>query len=193
MARGLNRPTCSLEAVRRARLMIDHRPHPPSNVPASLRAIGYKLGAGGKDPNAPHPATWHEALRRWVCDCSGFTAWALGFDRYQPARFPEEWINTDSMIADAERGGDWFEILAAPDLGCLVVYDAGRKVGHVGLVVDPLPAEWDPEHPSWDLVRVVHCSSSNARNHGGAIQETSAALFRGRDARLLRYLHAAPF
>lgn len=178
--------------------------HPRAPKDAKRSLIKYRLTKfnGGKDPYGEHPSvgSYSYGNRTPTCDCSGFVAWALGFDRFQPKdRFPSYggWVNTDSMISDAKRSGSFFELLTAPEWGCLVVSPSkykrvdGRrkrvKVGHVGMVVGPLPAEWGD---NWDDLRVVHCSSSNSRR-GGAIQETSGSGFRGRGV-FLRYLRAAP-
>lgn len=193
MTRGLRIPVTPTEAASRAKTCLGLRLPPPGNRVGPRTAITYKLGAGGKEPGRSHPADWGGPTGRWLCDCSGFTAWCLGFDRYQPDEFPTEWINTDSMLADAERGGSWFAFDDKPSIGGLVVYGAtykgGRRirVGHVALVVT-VPAEFDPLEV-WLRTRVIHCSSS-ASAKGNAITETDAALWGRRQGRWLRYLRA---
>jgi hypothetical protein len=215
--RGAIRPTTAAEAVERARSMIGYCPELPEGAPSDAVGgpIRYRLRKknGGKDPNAPHPAAWSYGVRVPTADCVGFVAWTLGFDRYQPRDYDREsggdviyggWINTDSMIMGAaalEPG--WFQEIDEPEVGAIVVYGSRyrrgrpRKAGHVGMIVDPLPAEFEIMEPDcWRDLRVVHCSSGNDRRHGAAIQETSGAawakaLKKGRKPQILRYVRAA--
>lgn len=128
---------------------------------AAIRpAIRYHLGAGGRRPGATTPA---DAQGR--CDCSGFAAWCLGIDRKTAAGV---WLNTDEIERDARTAGGLFDRLAEPRVGCLVVYGAGPKIGHVGVVVEtPLQWTW-----MWATLRVIHCAA-----HVPAIRETDAAGF----------------
>lgn len=121
---------------------------------------------GGKDPHAPDPAT------RWVnpateqapnpqtnvtCDCVGGAAWCGGFDRFQPARFSHlygGWINTDSMIMDAQANALAFAIVTKPYPGCFVVCRTDANVGHIGVVID-VPGDFDPAKDSWSRVKIV--------------------------------------
>lgn len=162
--------------VRRARSMLGYKvlgQHP----------IRYQLGAGGRNPDAPHPAVYRDG--RWACDCSGLAAWCLGIDRYQP-EFPRfgGWINTDSMLASARAGEGWFEFVDRPRPGDLVVYGAGAAVGHVGVVVK-VPVGW--QRRDWRRLRVVHCSAGLDRRRGHAIGETGARPWASRNARFVRY------
>jgi hypothetical protein len=181
------RQTTIADAIERARKMVG-------------AAIHYQLKDknGGRNPDAPDPAShWinDHGDRVATCDCAGFVAWCLGFDRYQPGTFEywDGWINTDSAIFEAENNGEWFERLAAPELGCLIVYPShgkapNRLIGHVGIVVAV------PENAR---IRVIHCSSGNDRRTGHAIQETDDAAWRDaadkppKRTRFLRYLKAA--
>jgi hypothetical protein len=188
--------------------MIGHAPY------GADRPIAYRLKVGrngGADPHASHPGSWSppddqglpwSASGAWTCDCAGFVAWSLGFDRYQPRDFAAEgdgydYINTDSMImASRSSRRSWFLQIDRPEPGCLAVYGStwkdGRRatVGHVGFVVEVLAAEWDFETPPLDMVRVVHCSSGNQRRTGAAIQETDATIWRRPGSLWLRYLRA---
>lgn len=207
MGRGAIRPTSIREAVERARSMLGYRP-------ANKRQIAYRLKGGfngGHDPFAKHPARWSPADSQreawsktgaYTCDCAGFVAWCLGYDRYQPdSGFHNEgrgykYINTDSAIwASEAEVPTWFKRLEYPEVGCLVVYGSkwrsGKRVrvGHVGLVT-AVPAEWDPENPQFDLLKVIHCSSGNQRRFGASIQETDGSIWAKRGL-FLRYLRAA--
>ena len=197
MTRGAIRPTTALEAAERARSMIAFVPQ------VGGKPILYRLKGGyngGKNPFAPHPASWSppdsqglawSARGAWTCDCSGFAAWALGLDRFQPDT-AIRWVETSRMILDSR--GDRPELFAEveyPELGAVAVYgDRGGRQGHVGIVVE-VPAEWDVEHPQHELVRVVHCSTGNQRRTGAAIAETDATLWRRRGGVWLRYLRAS--
>ena len=74
----------------------------------------YILGAGGRDPKASTPLTKRNGAVG--SDCVGFTSWALGHDRFQPESFPyyDGWINTDSLIMDANGERSWYEPIARP-------------------------------------------------------------------------------
>jgi cell wall-associated NlpC family hydrolase len=151
----------------------------PESVIRARSMVGrgmYKLGAGGRNPAAETP---FDSDGR--CDCSGFLAWCVQRPRVVdvdpgPGR-DEVWFYTDQLEADARGkvkgdlgdGVPWEQ--AQP--GDLVVYGAGPRVGHCGLVV-----EVGPSGPS----RVVHCRSGRPP----AVVETGADGFRKRGAVILR-------
>lgn len=187
-----DRPTTREEAVARAERMAG---------PAGA-AIRYRLEdhSGGRDPYAPDPAShWRSPVKRIAlatCDCSGFAAWSLGYDRHQPGE-DEEWFNTDAMIRDARAGGaTWFRELVLdhadplrrqrPLPGDLAVFgsidldrDGARdRVGHVGVIVG-VPPSWAPG--LWGALEVVHCSGGNDRRFGRAIAKTTGIAWAGRD------------
>jgi hypothetical protein len=154
---------------------------------------------GGRDPNAADPAThWKSKILRTpmaTCDCAGFVAWCNGFAREQPAFMRGwDWINCDSMIAEARHVGAWFRILSQPVAGCIVVFqsidadhDGARdRIGHTGIVtgmVDKSGAqllEMDWTTPHWDRLLVTHCSPSNEKRFGYAIAETPGTIFAGK-------------
>ncbi len=220
--RGTIRPTTVEESIQRARSMISYMPEPPHDAGSGAfpQPIRYRLKAGyngGFDPRLVHPASFSYGRRTPTADCVGFVAWAQGWDRYQSREFDRNkkgaiiykgWINCDSALRAARSPNpSWFEEIEVPELGCLVVYGSiylkrkpgddkrKRKPGHIGIVVDPLPAEWDPEfRECWQELQVVHCSSSNDRKNGGAaIQQTSGWAWRWkrRPSKFLRYMRAA--
>lgn len=135
------------------------------------RQTAYKLGAGGRDPRAAHPAVDGR------CDCSGFAAWCLGIDRYLPNDLMEalpvfeKWFETGQLYADAR--SPWGIVTEVPWLSALpgdvlLRGDEGKRQGHIGVVT-----ACDHTGP----IRVVHCSSGNWRTEGDAIQETGVELF----------------
>jgi cell wall-associated NlpC family hydrolase len=143
----------------------------------------YKLGAGGRDPNAPAP--WDA---EGGCDCSGFAAWCLGVDRYieeVPWYVMQNggWLETSAIVRDALSdfgiftGVPWNDAQPAD----LVVYgDAGGHQGHVGLITGK---------ESTGILLVTHCSMGNFRtsNFKSAINETTALLWHDRKGLVARY------
>lgn len=130
---------------------------------------------GGDDPTANTCASiWRDrgdGGRIWcTADCVGFACWAAGIDRYQPARCVSYagWVNQNSMLMEARSGrpGALFHWLHSPRLGCFAVLGTeGRRVGHVGIVV-----ELGDAGP-----RVAHCSPANHKRVDQAIAVTSEA------------------
>ncbi|WEK21666.1 MAG: LysM peptidoglycan-binding domain-containing protein [Candidatus Pedobacter colombiensis] len=133
-------------------------------------SIGYKLGSGGMFPKDALPS------RDNFCDCSGFVCWVLHLSRKTDIPFYKHfggWIFTDSMEADVQRNAGIFEKLQFPEPGCIVVYGAGAKIGHVGLVSDV----------SGNVMKkVIHCSLGNSNKFNAAIQETAPTVFNRADA-----------
>jgi len=144
----------------------------------ALRTVGTKIvyhlkyPNGGTDPDDSMPCDF----QTWYCDCIGFAAWAAGFDRFQPKKFPyyDGYINTDSMVTEATKQGKWFTVLSKPEPGCFIVAASfwrklpypKRVIGHIGVVVDA------SEYATKGLagLQVVHCSSSNAKRPGNKNQ-----------------------
>lgn len=195
------------EALRRARSMIGFEPDGRGPIRYRLRE-GFN---GGRNPNAPHPASWSPPDSQglawsehgaWTCDCTGFAMWCIGIDRYQ-LDFEKNhkgeplwggWINTNSMIAASKvPNPEWFEQIPYPEKGCLVVYGTWRneqgksKVGHVGVVSD-FPKDWQPGQ--WRRLSVVHCSGGNDQTLGMAIAETDGRAWENprKGSVFLRYL-----
>lgn len=140
----------------------------------------YKLGAGGRNPEAGHPFTVRDGVLG--SDCSGFVRWCWQIDRYQPKWFPlyDGWINCDSLILAGARGaarldlfargktyGEDFEssfphdrFIAGPAYEALpgdaVVYpsiwknDVRKRVGHEGIVVE-VPVK-APTREEWETI-----------------------------------------
>lgn len=135
------------------------------------KSIPYKLGSGGADPAKKSPAGGDGA-----CDCSGFIAWALGFPRQVKDPFQLRvnggWVNTTSIVLDANSREGIFDRLAKPRPGCLIVYPwRNGSAGHVGIVT-----EVRSDMP----VRVIHCSSGASRRTGDSIAETGADVWLAR-------------
>lgn len=136
---------------------------------AAGSGTSYRLGAGGRNPRASHPAVGG------ACDCSGFVAWCLGVDRYLPngviPHMPGgEWFETTSLFLDARSTTGYVSEVPWREAreGDLLVYpDRGKRQGHVGVVT-----EADDTGP----VLVAHCSAGNARS-GDAIAETGPGVF----------------
>jgi hypothetical protein len=137
----------------------------------ATRRVIYKLGAGGLRPTADGPTdAWQQ------CDCSGYVCWALGISRQTMHPFYLKlnggWINTDAMVADAKAQTGFFQEIAAPIPGALIVFPSrkpARSVGHVGIVTGV--------DRDGGVSSVLHCSSGNYRSTGSAVRETSSAAF----------------
>lgn len=132
--------------------------------------IKYKLGSGGMDPEHQLPS------KDKLCDCSGFVCWTYGLSRQTKIPFYKQyggWIYTDSMVEDINRSAGIFERLTVPIEGCIVVYGAGKNIGHVGIV---------SEIRNNVMQKVIHCSSGNSKKFNAAIQETSPSVFNRPDA-----------
>lgn len=148
---------------------------------ATKLGIKYRLGAGGMRAVADTPAD----SRGW-CDCSGFTAWCLGFSRFSKDPFHLRvnggWVNTDSIVRDARDVRGMFteipEALAMP--GDLIVFGKGpgRRYGHVGVI---------SQMGERRVARVIHCSPSNESKGLSAIAETSPEVFRRYNAIIACY------
>ena len=129
------------------------------------KGIRYELGKGGMNATAKFPDD------RKLCDCSGFVCWILGISRKTNFPFYKKfggWIFTDSMVEDINSSSGIFEKLHVPVPGCIVVYGAGPKIGHVGLVSEVTEGK---------MKKVIHCSSTNDNKFKDSIQETSPAVF----------------
>jgi LysM repeat protein len=134
------------------------------------KRIRYKLGSGGTNPASPLPTADH------LCDCSGFVCWVLGLSRNTTLPFYQRfggWIFTDSMEADVNSSAGIFEKLRVPEPGCIVVYGAGAKIGHVGIV---------SEVANGQMKKVIHCSAGNDAKFRDSIQETVPTVFNRADA-----------
>jgi LysM repeat protein len=133
------------------------------------KGIRYQLSQGGLDPTKPIPTANQK------CDCSGFVCWILGLSRKTTIPFYARyggWIYTDSMVEDIKSTKGIFERIDTPEVGCIVVYGAGAKIGHVGLV---------SEVKQGKMTKVIHCSKGNDTKFHDAIQETSPSVFERAD------------
>ncbi len=134
---------------------------------------------GGTDPDANAPCDEQTGY----LDCSGFTSWCEGYDRYQPGKFKywDGYLNTDSKIAEAEAEAKWFTPLAAPEVGCLLVGETFRRltgqrvIGHESVVVNT--DHWNDQGLAG--IAVVHCSPSNVKKNpqGSAIWKTNGVIW----------------
>jgi hypothetical protein len=145
-----------------------HRLSPPDYAPLP---IAYRLDdsglLGGDDPEATDCADWSYGYRRKTADCVGFALWAAGIARKQKGfkGLNGEWLNTDSVLADAEGDMRFFRPLMAGErarVADLVVSRSrrvlGRRVpGHIGVLLRPRPAE-GYEH------MVIDCSPRHGRD-----------------------------
>lgn len=101
----------------------------------------YKLGEGGRDPSKPYCGTKRNADGKYLCDCSGFTAFSFEHDRYQPNwPYENKWLSTTTIHTDARTGQLWHQKLSEPRVGALIVYpsvtsDGRRRIGHIGIIV----------------------------------------------------------
>lgn len=133
------------------------------------KGIRYKLGSGGIDAKHNLPTKDN------FCDCSGFVCWVLGLSRKSKIPFYQKyggWIYTDSMVDDINSQAGIFESLVTPEVGCIVVYGAGKSIGHVGIV---------SEIENGKMKKVIHCSSGNDSAYLDSIQETVPKVFNRAD------------
>lgn len=147
-------------------------------VTRARSAIGqgkYKLGQGGRVPRNPAPFVDE------MCDCSGFVAWCLGIDRYQPGKVSGgDWIETTQVYVDAQDDAGLFVRTMVPRPGDVIVYpDRKGKQGHIGVV---------SEVEDGKVSKVIHCASSNKN---GAVQETGPDVFIARSAITARFKNYA--
>lgn len=164
----------------------------------------YILGAGGRDPKAETPFTRKDS--QLGADCVGFTCWCLGHDRYQPATFPlyDGWINTDSLLLDANGRQTWYARVSRPEPGDVVVFpsivkDGHReRMGHIALVVY-VPSEMPGDvytlsagaRRAWLLrVKVIDCAAASARKPYAVHETTAAASWDKPDAMFCRLVRA---
>ncbi|WP_026994121.1 LysM peptidoglycan-binding domain-containing protein [Flectobacillus major] len=140
------------------------------------KGIRYELGKGGRDEK------YHLPTKDNLCDCSGFVCWVLGLSRKTDIPFYKKhggWIYTDSMVDDINSQTGIFERLSVPEVGCIVVYDAGKNIGHVGII---------SEVENGAMKKVVHCSLGNDKKYSDAIQETLPNVFDRSDTVWGRYV-----
>lgn len=160
----------------------------------------YVLGAGGRSPTTSTPFTVRDG--KLGADCVGFTSWCLGHDRFQPGTFKTYggWINTDSLLTDANGEQTWYEPIARPEPGDVVVFPSLRKdgkmtrMGHIALVVEvpaAMPADVYAlpavERRKWlGQVRVIDCAASSGRKPYAVSETTAAASWDKPDAMFAR-------
>lgn len=143
-----------------------------------------KYPNGGTDPKSNMPCDEVAG----TLDCSGFTAWCLGYDRDFADGLSatlDQWsgnASTDSMVAEAESEGLVYTILDEPEVGCLIVSPSFRRLGvlnrvtgHTGIVVSLGKGK------GLSNIGVVHCSPSNVKKNdaGSAVWKTNATIWAG--------------
>lgn len=124
----------------------------PSVLARAKSQIGtcvYKLGKGGRDPSSKYCGVKNERGIR-ECDCSGFTSYALGHDRYQsngPGPEDDVWHNTNYIFSQAMKGTQslktQYKKLDKPMVGALIVFPGAtvnrervyKRIGHIGIIV----------------------------------------------------------
>lgn len=139
--------------------------------------IGYKLGKGGADPLSSSPAD------DGLCDCTGFTAWALGIRRKTDDMFylgvNGGWVNSDAIVADGKDPRGFFTQVPRDQArpGDLLVFGRGpgRSWGHAGVVSVVQDGV---------VLKAIHCSSSNWPN---AVKETRPDVFWAHGAIVVRH------
>ena len=101
-------------------------------------------------------------------NCSIAATWALGLRIHQPL---DTWLNSSGIVSDAHTPGGLFTQIAAPMVGCLVVFPwKDGHPGHVGMVTQVSP----PGRVS----QVIHCSPRNGRDD--SVRETGPEVFLAR-------------
>lgn len=136
----------------------------------------YKLGSGGRVPKQATP------FQDGQCDCSGFVAWCLGVDRYQPKKVGGgDWLETTAVYRDAQNDGGLFTQVMVPRSGDVIVYgDKGGRQGHIGIVSQVIEGK---------VTKVIHCARSN---RPAAIMETAPLVFFRNAAIVARFKHLVP-
>ena len=147
-------------------------------VERALSACGegkYVLGKGGRNPQADSP------LQDGACDCSGFVAWCIGLDRYQPGKVAGgDWIETSAMVRDANYDRNLFVPMNERRPGYILVWgDKNGRQGHTGII--------SAVDAHGKVTRVIHCSSGNYRTKGVAIAETDPGVFLTNGAMVVRF------
>lgn len=154
----MSAPTTTAELLTRARSALTQK-------------IRYRLGKGGRRPNDPTPA------QDGGCDCSGYVAWCLGFDRFirNPfyARINGEagsdrgWFETSAAYQDAQATTGILRQLSAPVPGAIAVYpDSNGHEGHIGIVTQVQDGR---------ATQIIHCASSHTAPK--AVRENAGTAF----------------
>lgn len=164
------------EVMQVAELEIDDVPPALARARAFVGKGRYCLGAGNRRPDADAPWTTcakpgqhaHHDLGTSFCDCSGFVTFCHRIPRHSNAT--GEWAYTDTMEEWGKKQGiAWKDA----QLGDIVVYGAGKAIGHCGIV-----SQVDDAGPT----HVIHCQASKRP----AVIETTADLFEHKHAVIWR-------
>ncbi len=178
----------------------------------SKEPLPYWLGGGNY--RAAHPLSPATTSIRGV-DCIGWICWAyklprkrIGFNHGRWATV-NDYVNTDSLIQDAEHERDLVDEVFIPRIGDLLVWPsiyagelasprrrAGtrRRIGHIAIVTN-VPSLWLPQKPAFEQLTVSQCGS----RHTPAIHISTGAAWANKDrtqwgqrpewrSRILRFL-----
>jgi hypothetical protein len=155
-------------------------------VQRALSVVGhggqYILGTGDFHPRqvgaSIEDVPWTARDERLGADCAGFAiSWCHRLRRHRPgfnhtptATVSDD-LNTDSAIEDALGQQELFTLVQTPLPGDLLVYKTivlpgHRYIGHVGIVVSPAPASWDPAAPDYTALAIAQCRGPELRAPG---------------------------
>lgn len=166
------------------------------DVVAGKQSCYYDLGRGGTTPRADVP--WDEKHR---LDCTGWLAYGLGYDRYNPLA-KGRYLNSTEIVRQGMTEGaklcDWFDLIPSsrPVLPMDVIVfgwfdrdgDGDDDPGHGGIITSVSPTFVRHEPRWWEGLEVSDCSPSNSGKNGKgrALAFKNAAIWRKRGV-ILRY------
>lgn len=138
----------------------------------------YELGTGGRDPSKPNPFSSSRKGRegKIYSDCSGFVAWACGYDRVQNLGTSfEKWYSCEGIVDDATGYQDLYTPTDIVEIGDIIVYPPKGKLkwGHVGIIVEILPGFIRGSKDWWKHLKIAHCSPRGS----AAVKVTDAVLW----------------
>jgi hypothetical protein len=166
------RPCSPTEAIQRAqRILAD-----PSNA-----THGYVYGGGDYRPTTLggvlRDLPWTNVGADEGSDCDGFAMWCYKLPRHRAGFNRGFWatvsddINPNSLIEDAQHGGELARRVYSPEPGDLLCYPTfyldGHPmpwIGHVGIVLSTARAgSWNPAAPYYYLLDIAQCCGGPGR------------------------------